>query len=178
MSFHGRELGGRVHRSAPERGRGDRGDGRAPRTFRFGYAVLGGVVTIVLFVGVFSALQPHSDPDPAPGVAASEGPVPESAPPTESTWVPPGTAAPGRSGAPTPSRTPSATPSAVPTGGTRPPRTPPPGRRVSTPAWAVGVAYRPGDAVTYHGVRYVCRQAHRSQADWQPQLTPGLWQAT
>jgi hypothetical protein len=42
-------------------------------------------------------------------------------------------------------------------------------------AWAVGVSYAVGDEVTHQGATYRCRQAHRSQSDWQPQVTPALW---
>jgi hypothetical protein len=43
------------------------------------------------------------------------------------------------------------------------------------PAWAPGVAYKVGDEVTHKGATYRCRQAHTSQSDWEPQLTPALW---
>ncbi|MEV0127044.1 carbohydrate-binding protein [Dactylosporangium sp. NPDC050688] len=46
---------------------------------------------------------------------------------------------------------------------------------VTTPAWAVGVAYAVGARISYQGGVYVCRQAHTSQADWPPDLTPALW---
>ncbi|HEU4421430.1 MAG TPA: peroxidase family protein [Pilimelia sp.] len=42
-------------------------------------------------------------------------------------------------------------------------------------AWAPGVAYKVGDEVTHKGATYRCRQAHTSQSDWEPQLTPALW---
>ena len=42
-------------------------------------------------------------------------------------------------------------------------------------AWRVGVAYKIGDEVTHKGASYRCRQAHTSQSDWEPQLTPALW---
>lgn len=47
---------------------------------------------------------------------------------------------------------------------------------VTTPAWAVGVAYAVGARVTYQGGVYACRQAHTSQVDWPPAATPALWQ--
>lgn len=45
----------------------------------------------------------------------------------------------------------------------------------ATPAWAVGVAYKVGDVVTYAGVLYKCRQAHTSIATWEPNRVPALW---
>jgi hypothetical protein len=42
-------------------------------------------------------------------------------------------------------------------------------------AWAAGVSYKVGDEVGHNGATYRCRQAHRSQSDWQPQVTPALW---
>jgi len=44
--------------------------------------------------------------------------------------------------------------------------------------WAVGVAYKVGDIVTYtpDGKRYRCLQAHTSQAGWTPPVVPALWQ--
>ncbi len=43
--------------------------------------------------------------------------------------------------------------------------------------WAVGVAYKVGDIVTYtpDGKRYRCLQAHTSQAGWTPPVVPALW---
>jgi hypothetical protein len=41
--------------------------------------------------------------------------------------------------------------------------------------WQVGVAYKVGNEVTHLGKNYRCRQAHTSQSDWEPQLTPALW---
>ncbi len=43
-------------------------------------------------------------------------------------------------------------------------------------AWVVGHAYAVGDLVTYNGRDYKCIQAHTSQADWTPDVTPALWQ--
>ena len=43
------------------------------------------------------------------------------------------------------------------------------------PAWAVGMAYVAGDRVQHDGTLYKCVQAHRSQADWTPDVTPALW---
>lgn len=45
----------------------------------------------------------------------------------------------------------------------------------TTPAWAVGVAYKVGDLVTYNGVTYSCRQAHTSIATWTPPAVLALW---
>jgi hypothetical protein len=42
-------------------------------------------------------------------------------------------------------------------------------------AWAVGVAYKIGDEVTYAGLRYRCRQAHTSIASWTPPAVLSLW---
>lgn len=43
------------------------------------------------------------------------------------------------------------------------------------PMWAIGVAYAVGDRVQYNGTLYKCVQAHTSQADWTPDVTPALW---
>ena len=43
------------------------------------------------------------------------------------------------------------------------------------PAWAVGKAYAIGDRVQHNGILYKCVQAHTSQADWTPDVTPALW---
>lgn len=45
------------------------------------------------------------------------------------------------------------------------------------PAWAVGKAYAVGDRVRYNGALYKCVQAHTSQVDWTPDVTPALWVA-
>ncbi|MCZ8523278.1 fibronectin type III domain-containing protein [Paenibacillus caseinilyticus] len=42
-------------------------------------------------------------------------------------------------------------------------------------AWAAGVAYKPGDEVTYGGSVYVCRQNHTSLQGWEPSNVPALW---
>jgi len=44
------------------------------------------------------------------------------------------------------------------------------------PAWAVGVEYADGFRTQDEGVLYRCRQAHTSQADWKPAITPALWE--
>ena len=41
--------------------------------------------------------------------------------------------------------------------------------------WAVGVAYKTGDVVTYGGQQYSCVQGHTSQAGWTPDVVPALW---
>ena len=43
------------------------------------------------------------------------------------------------------------------------------------PAWVVGKAYAVNDRVQYNGTLYKCIQAHTSQADWTPDVTPALW---
>lgn len=44
-----------------------------------------------------------------------------------------------------------------------------------TNEWAVGVAYKVGDVVTYQGQQYQCRQAHTSIASWTPPAVLALW---
>ena len=43
--------------------------------------------------------------------------------------------------------------------------------------WAVGISYAVGDRVQYNNVLYKVKegQAHTSQADWTPNLTPAMW---
>ena len=43
------------------------------------------------------------------------------------------------------------------------------------PAWAVGKAYAIDDRIRYGEKLYRCVQAHTSQADWTPDVTPALW---
>ena len=43
------------------------------------------------------------------------------------------------------------------------------------PEWAVGVEYKYHDRRRYNGKLYRCEQAHTSQADWTPDITPALW---
>lgn len=43
------------------------------------------------------------------------------------------------------------------------------------PAWAYPVSYVVGNRVSDGGKLYKCQQAHTSQADWPPHLTPALW---
>ena len=45
------------------------------------------------------------------------------------------------------------------------------------PMWAIGRAYAVDDRVQYGGTLYKCVQAHTSQADWMPDITPALWVA-
>ena len=43
------------------------------------------------------------------------------------------------------------------------------------PTWAYPVSYVVGNRVSDGGKLYKCQQAHTSQADWPPHLTPALW---
>ncbi|WUI02902.1 hypothetical protein OHR68_14195 [Spirillospora sp. NBC_00431] len=139
--------------------------------------MLGAVLVIVLLAAVGYAARPSG------GASPSAAPATTGADP--GTGTPAGTPAPGepvgagQNGTVTPSRTPrTATPTASPTpstSGRATARPTPPRRRPTQSAWTAGVGYRPGDKVTHQGTRYVCRQAHTSQADWQPQHTPTLW---
>ena len=43
------------------------------------------------------------------------------------------------------------------------------------PAWVVGKAYAVNDRSQYNGTLYKCIQAHTSQSDWMPSVTPALW---
>ena len=43
------------------------------------------------------------------------------------------------------------------------------------PMWAIGRAYAVDDRVQYGGILYKCVQAHTTQADWTPDITPALW---
>lgn len=43
------------------------------------------------------------------------------------------------------------------------------------PSWAVGVEFAKDIRVRYNGLLYRCVQAHTSQSDWTPDLTPALW---
>ena len=42
-------------------------------------------------------------------------------------------------------------------------------------SWETGVAYTLGDRVKYDSLLYKCVQAHTSQSDWTPDITPALW---
>ena len=41
--------------------------------------------------------------------------------------------------------------------------------------WATDTAYALGDRVKFNDTLYKCVQAHTSQADWTPDITPALW---
>lgn len=44
------------------------------------------------------------------------------------------------------------------------------------PAWnGEGIAYAIGDRTQDEDILYKCIQAHTSQSDWRPSLTPALW---
>ena len=44
--------------------------------------------------------------------------------------------------------------------------------------WRTGFSYSIGDKVQYNTKVYKCVQAHTSQADWTPDITPALWTHT
>lgn len=46
------------------------------------------------------------------------------------------------------------------------------------PEWEEGVSYEVGKRVRYESKLYRCVQAHTSQADWTPDVTPALWVRT
>ena len=41
--------------------------------------------------------------------------------------------------------------------------------------WESGLAYAVGDRIRYEDALYRCAQAHTSQDDWTPDVTPALW---
>ena len=43
------------------------------------------------------------------------------------------------------------------------------------PAWTVGIAVSKDSRYQYNGKLYKCVQAHTTQADWTPDITPALW---
>lgn len=43
------------------------------------------------------------------------------------------------------------------------------------PHWSVEKSYALNDRVQYNNVLYKCVQAHTSQSDWTPDITPALW---
>lgn len=43
------------------------------------------------------------------------------------------------------------------------------------PLWKNETAYAVGDRIRYEDVLYKCVQAHTSQANWTPDVTPALW---
>ena len=46
------------------------------------------------------------------------------------------------------------------------------------PFWDADCYYNIGDRVRYDDLLYKCVQAHRSQSDWAPDITPALWTRT
>ena len=43
------------------------------------------------------------------------------------------------------------------------------------PVWTVGIAVAKDSRYQYEGKLYKCVQAHTTQSDWQPDVTPALW---
>ena len=43
------------------------------------------------------------------------------------------------------------------------------------PVWTVGIAVAKDSRYQYNGKLYKCVQAHTTQSDWQPDVTPALW---
>lgn len=43
------------------------------------------------------------------------------------------------------------------------------------PAWKDETTYAVDDRISYGDKLYKCAQAHTSQADWTPDITPALW---
>ena len=43
------------------------------------------------------------------------------------------------------------------------------------PTWAVGIAVAKDSRYQFNGKLYKCIQAHTTQADWTPDVTPALW---
>ena len=43
------------------------------------------------------------------------------------------------------------------------------------PYWKEGLTVAAGKRFQYNGTLYRCIQAHTTQADWQPDITPALW---
>ena len=43
------------------------------------------------------------------------------------------------------------------------------------PKWAVGISVAKDSRYQYEGKLYKCVQAHTTQADWAPDVTPALW---
>lgn len=43
------------------------------------------------------------------------------------------------------------------------------------PTWADGIAVAKDGRYQYNGKLYKCVQAHTTQADWTPDVTPALW---
>ena len=70
---------------------------------------------------------------------------------------------------PTPTTSPTPTPTVTPT--------PTPTVSPTTPSgtWVANKAYKVGDAVTYAGKQYTCRQSHTSLPGWEPPNVLALW---
>lgn len=43
------------------------------------------------------------------------------------------------------------------------------------PMWGIDIDYAVDDRVQHEGTLYKCVQAHTSQSDWTPDVTPALW---
>ncbi len=43
------------------------------------------------------------------------------------------------------------------------------------PNWQININYSIDDRVRYSNLLYKCVQAHTSQSDWTPDITPALW---
>lgn len=43
------------------------------------------------------------------------------------------------------------------------------------PKWTIGKDVIVGERVQYEGILYKCIQAHTTQSDWTPDITPALW---
>lgn len=43
------------------------------------------------------------------------------------------------------------------------------------PYWKAGETVSVGDRKQHNGILYKCIQAHTTQSDWQPDVTPTLW---
>ena len=43
------------------------------------------------------------------------------------------------------------------------------------PIWTIGIAVEVGHRYQYGDILYKCIQAHTTQADWTPDITPALW---
>ena len=43
------------------------------------------------------------------------------------------------------------------------------------PVWVVGISVAKDSRYQYEGKLYKCVQAHTTQADWTPNVTPALW---
>ena len=76
-----------------------------------------------------------------------------------------------------PTTTPPATtpPATTPPTTTPPATTPPTTAPPAGTAWAPNTVYAVNAVVTYNGVSYLCRQAHRSLNGWEPPNVPALW---